>query len=978
MKAKIDVRYLKEKEYLHWETLVTDSPQGSIYSMPEYLEYLCGAAGGSYEIVGCFRGDELVGGLGLYIVDSQRGRAVSNRWLLLYYNSIILKTYADSTPYRRTSNNLKALSAIEAFLSGEDYTQILLHNRHTLNDFRPFLTKGWSVQPRYSYLVDTSDKDKIWNRVDQNLRRLVTRCEESGTTLSSEGNFDRFYDMHVATHDRKGSPIYLPRDSFRAFFNKLYSRNLARLYSAILPDGTPVAAQLVLLGNHPVSHTVCAAADEDFLNMGATPYLRVKVFEDLFQKGYKSNDLTDASLDLPDVTRFKAQLGGELVTNFLLTKSFSLRKTRSSRPSTSCVGKATDCTSRKLSPAPRNKSFSELLAFFEENRERTAILSPDANPLTYGDVLEQTNAIVRFLQNKGFGKNDRIGVILPDGPEMALTLIGVMACASFVPLMENHGIEEYKTLITNIGIRVLIIMEGSDTVAISAASELNTPVITAKRKDFSGALLDFQMSSQPLNRTENSGLPGPDDIAMVLTTSGTTELPKIVPLTYKNVFSSAHCSAIALDLTNSDCYLHMMSMKHIAGITPSIITPLTVGASIVCTNGFSTEFFFKCLHEYQPTCFTAVPIMFKALAKVLNTITFDNKNCNLRFVRSLASPITEPLMEKFETFFGVPFLQAYGMTEALSISFTPLPPHKRKHGSVGVVFCPEVAILDESGFILNNEETGEVSVRAPYVFKGYENNPDANKKAFVNGWFRTGDLGYFDNEGYLYITGRVKEIINRGGEKVSPYEVEAALESHPAVKDGCVFGIYHDRLGEAVVAAVVLNDGHHVAEMEIRQHIYDRLTDYKVPQQVIFVDTIPKNDLGKVQRSVARDIFSPLLVPEFIEPETEMEKALAAIWRQLLDITHVGRHDNFFALGGDSLLATQVISQIKQVIGVEVPLVKVFQYTTLSELSGAISADSLDDIDEDDLSDLLEQIEGYSEEEVMERLNKKHPFDTSE
>jgi hypothetical protein len=265
-----------------------------------------------------------VGGIGLYMRDA-RSRCVTNRWLLLYYNGIVLKSVRSSNPYRCTSSALEILSALEEYLSSADFAQVSLHNRHTLIDSRPFLLKGWSVHPTYTYLVSISDPTEMWRRVDQNLRRLAKRCEETGARLSTDADFDRFYQMHVETHRRKGSPVYLPRDKFRRFADELLSRNLAQIYHAVLPDGKSVAAQLVLTGSHPVTHTVCAAADAAYLGIGSTPFLRIKVFEDLSRRGYAANDLTSAGLLLAEVTRFKAQLGGDLVTGFLISRPGSLR-----------------------------------------------------------------------------------------------------------------------------------------------------------------------------------------------------------------------------------------------------------------------------------------------------------------------------------------------------------------------------------------------------------------------------------------------------------------------------------------------------------------------------------------------------------------------------------------------------------------------------------------------------------------------------
>ena len=209
---------------------------------------------------------------------------------------------------------------------------------------------------------------------------------------------------------------------------------------------------------------------------------------------------------------------------------------------------------------------------------------------------------------------------------------------------------------------------------------------------------------------------------------------------------------------------------------------------------------------------------------------------------------------------------------------------------------------------------------------------------------------------------------NRGGQKVSPQEVEAAFLSHPAAGDCCVFSVPHPRLGEAVVAAVVLTDGFDVTERDIRQYIAEKIAYYKVPQQVVFVEAIPKNSMGKAQRLDAYNAFIHLFKAEYIAPETEFEIKVAGVWKEVLKISHVGRHDNFFSLGGDSLLATQAISKIKKVTGLVIPLVTLFQYTTLSAFSEAICLDKTAAVAESKLSEIITEIEGMTEDEARRRL----------
>jgi acyl-CoA synthetase (AMP-forming)/AMP-acid ligase II/acyl carrier protein len=310
-------------------------------------------------------------------------------------------------------------------------------------------------------------------------------------------------------------------------------------------------------------------------------------------------------------------------------------------------------------------------------------------------------------------------------------------------------------------------------------------------------------------------------------------------------------------------------------------------------------------------------------------------------------------MEELENVFNVPVLESYGMTEAAhQMTSNPLPPRQRKPGSVGVPTGPAVAIMDEADDPLPTGETGEIAIRGANVMAGYENNPEANESAFTDGWFRTGDQGLLDDDGYLFITGRIKEIINRGGEKVAPREVDEVLLDHPAIAQAVTFAVPHTTLGEDVAVAVVLRESASVTEREIRELAFARLADYRVPTQVVIVDEIPKSPTGKLQRIGLAEKLAPKLEAEFVAPRNPAEEALARIWAEVLGIERVGVYDNLFASGGDSLRATQVVSRVRATFGVEFPLT-----TTFREPTVAYQAPIIEDL-------LMSEIEELTEEEA--------------
>jgi acyl-CoA synthetase (AMP-forming)/AMP-acid ligase II len=335
----------------------------------------------------------------------------------------------------------------------------------------------------------------------------------------------------------------------------------------------------------------------------------------------------------------------------------------------------------------------------------------------------------------------------------------------------------------------------------------------------------------------------------VLHTSGTTSRPKIVPLAQRNVCASAKHITETLALTPGDACLNIMPLFHIHGLIAAVLSSLAAGGSVVCSPGFNALRFFAWLDEVKPSWYTAVPTMHQTiLARAERNGEIIGRS-KLRLIRSSSASLPPQVMLELEKTFNAPVIESYGMTEAAhQMASNPLPPRARKPGSVGIAAGPEVAIMDPEGNILPAGGLGEIVIKGPNVTAGYEANPAANASAFTNGWFRTGDQGTLDEEGYLRITGRLKELINRGGEKVSPLEVDETIMDHPAVAQVVTFAMPHDKLGEEVAAAIVLREGQSATEREIRDFAAKKLADFKVPRKVVFLQEIPKGATGKLQR----------------------------------------------------------------------------------------------------------------------------------
>jgi acyl-CoA synthetase (AMP-forming)/AMP-acid ligase II/acetyltransferase-like isoleucine patch superfamily enzyme len=527
---------------------------------------------------------------------------------------------------------------------------------------------------------------------------------------------------------------------------------------------------------------------------------------------------------------------------------------------------------------------------------------------------------VKTLRAFGLNRNDRVAIVLPNGPEMAVAFAAVAAGATCAPLNPSYRVNEFDFYISDLKAKALIVWSKMDTPSREVAQKFNIPIIELTPNLQAEAGI-YELTGRKQTSPTSDGFAQPDDTALVLHTSGTTSRPKIVPLTQKNICSSGHNIAISFELKENDRCLNVMPLFHIHGLIGAVLSSLTAGASVVCTPGFDVGRFFEWVDTFQPTWYTAVPTMHQAILSraPANRETIERRP--MRFIRSCSASLPERVMATLEEVFNTPVVESYGMTEAShQMTSNPLPPSSRKPGSVGVAAGPDVAIMDEIGNLLPLGEIGEIVIRGINVTDGYENNPTANQSSFSNGWFRTGDQGRFDTDGYLFITGRIKEIINRGGEKIAPKEVDEILIQHPAVAQAIAFAMPHPTLGEDVAAAVVLNNNASATESEIREFAAARLADFKVPSQVLIVNEIPKGPTGKLQRIGLAEKLALKLKENFVAPKDSIEKELAEIWKDLLNVDQVGVRDNFYALGGDSLATAAMISIIEGRYNKAIPL----------------------------------------------------------
>ena len=477
-----------------------------------------------------------------------------------------------------------------------------------------------------------------------------------------------------------------------------------------------------------------------------------------------------------------------------------------------------------------------------------AIRATDGRPaLTYGGLRDLVGRTVAALNARGIGRGDRVGIVVPNGPEMAAAFVAVASAATTAPLNPGYRQEEFEFYLQDLGAKALIVLRGDDTPARAAAGKLGVPVLELVADPAAGAGA-FTLEGGVPGQAARPGMAEAEDVALVLHTSGTTARPKIVPLTHGNVTASARHIGAALALTAGDACLNIMPLFHIHGLIAAVLSSLGAGGAVCCTPGFDALRFFRWMDEERPSWYTAVPTMHQAILARAERNREVIARAPLRFLRSSSASLPGPVMQQLEAVFGAPLVESYGMTEAAHQMCSNPIGGPRKPGKVGIPAGPEVAILADDGALLPQGSIGEVVIRGPNVTAGYDANPDANAKAFVDGWFRTGDQGLFDEDGFLMLTGRLKELINRGGEKVSPLEVDGVLSEHPAVAQALTFAIPHAKLGEEVGAAIVLRDGQALTERELRDFVAVRLADYKVPRKVVFLEEIPKGATGKLMR----------------------------------------------------------------------------------------------------------------------------------
>lgn len=589
--------------------------------------------------------------------------------------------------------------------------------------------------------------------------------------------------------------------------------------------------------------------------------------------------------------------------------------------------------------------FGPVVAWAGRSPDHPAIIEPSGKVITYRDLTVILPAWNHALSRVGMGRGSRIALVLPNGADMAAAFLGVTATSVCAPLNPSYSREEFSFFLADTGCDAVLVSPHHPTAAEPGADELGIPCYQLRdiEEVIAGAspFPDGAVGVMPRDVPAGSWA-RPDENALILHTSGTTGRPKRVPLRQDRICRNAAAIAGSLGLTPADRCLNLMPLFHVHGLIGCLLATLYSGGTLITTPGFQPDRIVAWLRDLSPTWYSAVPAIHHALLRASRQD--QGQGHQLRFIRSCSAPLPPSLLSDLEERFRVPVIEAYGMTEAAhQIASNPLPPRTHKAGSVGIPTGYTLSIRSPGWQEQGPQDRGEVWISGENLFSGYEGNPAANAEEFRDGFFRTGDEGYVDSDGYLHLTGRVKELINKGGEKVAPREIEEVFLRFPGVDQAVAFGIPHPELGEDIGIIMVPSPDHELRPAELRQHALVHLAPWKVPSKMEVMGEIPKGPTGKVRRrELAELMVLPRPDPERVsfradeEISPELEGVVRTIWKESLQREEIGPDEDFFAIGGYSLTALAITRRLEQALGIELPPTILFEAPTIRELAALI------------------------------------------
>ncbi|MCI5148258.1 MAG: hypothetical protein D3916_02460, partial [Candidatus Electrothrix sp. MAN1_4] len=597
--------------------------------------------------------------------------------------------------------------------------------------------------------------------------------------------------------------------------------------------------------------------------------------------------------------------------------------------------------------------------------DHTVFITEDQSRINRSELFGFIDSGRKRLAELGISRFDRVAFVNNGDIEATILLLSIMSITTCAPMRPLQSATEFVSALKSLKATIVIIEAGL-SIALDAAKNLDLQLIKFVPHGKSGMFVLIG-NTERKNKHETQALP--DDIALLLHTSGSTSQPKLVPLLQRSLCITAWNTAQALELSSQDCCLNFLPLFHVHGLISCLMAPLIAGGSIICLPGFETKSFFHCLRTFQPTWYSASPPIHQIILRAIQRQNNKLHIPSLRFIRSGSAVLPPRIIHELEGIFGIPVIEAYGMTEAPNITGNPVD--ARKIGSVGKSVGPEIVIFDQTGETLKPNQPGEIAVCGLTVTPRYENNPKANAEAFYKGWFKTGDTGWLDDEGYLYLSGRKSEVVNRGGDKIAPSEIDQVLSQHPQIEQAVAFPVPHPSLGEDLAAAVVLKSPDALTKNDILRFLRQHLSLFKIPSRIVFLDEMPRGATGKVQRKRLSQMCLNDNKAGFVASRTELEHYLTNLWRKILGIEKVGIHDNFFELGGDSIKGTIVINQIQEKLSefIVFGFVRLFDAPTVAEFAAYLKKNHVEAVSKIFKTEKIAEITEQLDEGVMSTLS---------
>jgi acyl-CoA synthetase (AMP-forming)/AMP-acid ligase II/thioesterase domain-containing protein len=573
----------------------------------------------------------------------------------------------------------------------------------------------------------------------------------------------------------------------------------------------------------------------------------------------------------------------------------------------------------------------------EQQPDHPAIAASGFTPLSYKQLQCVIDHVHTALRLAGLSQDARIAISMRDGPQAALAIVAVACSAVSVPLNPRQTLGEIEKCFAAIRPDALLVVEGGDSAARSVAERKGMTIMEATEK---GGTLGFSIAAPKTSIavTRGESKPDPDAPAFILQTSGTAAEPKLVPYSHRNMLVTAAIAKARYNLTPQDRCLSVSPVFYAHGLKVTVFTPLLTGGTVAFPTDASKFDFSEWFSVLKPTWYSAGPTLQRLVFDKIQSRVDKTARHALRFITAGLASAPRDVLEGLQQALGIPVLTCYGASEASVISSNLPSPGRSKVGTVGLPWPDTVIIAGEDGRSLPPGKQGEILVGGSTVTSGYLNAPELNRTRFVNGWFKTGDIGSVDEEGFLTICGRKDDLINRGGEKISPFEIDDALMRHPAIAEAAAYAVPHPRLGEDVAAAIVLRPGMTVKPVELRGYLREQLAPFKVPRRIVIRDQLPKGQTGKVLRRQLADTAaeSEIAAPQPVENtpvDGDLVLRLTEIWERLLKIAPISLDDDFIENGGDSLLAMEMAAEVERVTGRTLSGSILFEAATIRQLA---------------------------------------------